>query len=321
MRIFKNNKALTISETSGKVELTKDQIIKLEKAILSIFKDEKERVVVAYRGESASYMEQLYKSDNWDYNENKLLDCLFYFGSKAKGFYNKSPEERFISDLDNVGLDQSCAIFNQIGKVVNNKKYKSKIKPEFIKYFTEIKNKNVFIEAIINDKSILDYYIAFLHMANRFGNKNNNESRLVSTSKSLLEASRFKDKRNGDSYVLVYVMPRAYAQNAIVSVETIEDKLHYKKLPSFKFSELYPTQKEICIKRALFPHYILCVYKRKEKELIFNPHLFERANGNFELAITEGLQIDQCCFRSRLHSTNYKMGVAVFEDHFYKIVG
>ena len=284
------------------------------------------RPLITYRGVNREHLVEKLSSDTQEMTESSMLSYLFYFGDKAKHYYKYNDSEamslRWLKGIEDVSTVTDGKIFAKIANVLNHSKsdvindFRS-ASPEFCKYFRTAGNRAAFVDGLFElGLTARDYYLSFLHTVGNTGL--GDKSVLVSTTRSYEQAIKFAGN-SSQSYVIWYVIPRPIENYAVSarSLNRIEGALMSKGLPVV-MKALYPSQREYCVKRALFPSHMLGVHIRHESRFVVNPHLFSDNNNACDMIC--GLKIDQQDFESRLEQTSYYRGVGTcFDGNFSTI--
>lgn len=79
------------------------------------------------------------------------------------------------------------------------------------------------------------------------------------------------------------------------------------QLPTFKALGLYPYQREVAVKGALFPHYILGIELPDTNKFFINSHIINIGNQEYDFlqVAKDGIPIDQSTFSSHIFDTGY----------------
>lgn len=283
------------------------------------------RVTLTFRGDSDVNLSRKLSSGYDPLSEDMIFDLYFLFGDKAKHFY-EIRDDYIANSSWMKGIEDYCEktfdfIFDKIRQELKSKSKDIKefklAHPEFSDFFLG-NNKNKFI-AVLSDvpKYGRDYYLYFLHTAGWIGLCE--MSFLVSTSRSYNVATKFGVE--GDKqYVTYYIIPEPFEEFAVSQSRSkkYEEFLTDGGLPIYKGKAIHPSEQEVAVKAALFPHFILGVRDVTENRFIANPHIFSGANAT--RSIIYGLYIDQSGFDFKLNLTNYKRGTETFLDGWYKTI-
>jgi hypothetical protein len=130
---------------------------------------------------------------------------------------------------------------------------------------------------------------------------------LFSASEDEEEAKYFalSQEKKKRSVVFVYMVPEPlYKYGVSRSVlNSLYEEYRDTGIPLYK-SELYDS-KEIAIKGALFPHYILGLQDLKNDIFIVNPHVFKQPSSRLVEIPLRGLEIEQNDFDQMINDTGY----------------
>jgi len=102
------------------------------------------------------------------------------------------------------------------------------------------------------------------------------------------------------------------------TLSSVEDLLVHRKLPIYK-REIFPSQKELMIRGAIFPHHLLGYIDTKRNSFIVNSNfpfstIESLENDDVQLnyirmIIKNGFEIDQSNFHEFINNTDYVMGI------------
>lgn len=283
------------------------------------------RVTLTFRGDSDISLSKKLSSDRDLLSEDLMFDLYFFFGEKAKHFYEVKDDEivnsKWMKEIEDYSENTLNFIFDKIKLELKSKSKDIKefklVHPEFCDYFGG-DNKGRFISTLSEiPKYGRDYYLYFLHTAGWIDISR--ISFLVSTSLSYDAATKFGTDGN-KQYVTYYIIPEPFDDFAVshLRAKKYEPFLKDKGLPLYSGKTIHPAEREVAVKAALFPHFILGVRNVTENRFIANPHLFSRANQ--ARSIIQGLDIDQSGFAEKLNCTNFKRGTETFLDGWYKTI-
>ncbi|WP_208624153.1 hypothetical protein [Prosthecochloris sp. ZM] len=282
-------------------------------------------LTLTFRGDNSLNLTPKLTSSSTVIQEHKLVSLLFYFGDKAKHFYEFEDEEaknsRWITRIEDHADGTAEVIFNKIKRLIKSKNERvvrfCARNPAFESYFKG-NNKEHFVKMLKEDKKYgRDYYLYLLHTAGKIGI--GNKSLLVSTSRSYNIAELFAGEAE-TRYIIFYIIPSPIKYHAVSHTlkNSYEQSLKKNGLPIYEGASLYPDQNEVAIKGALFSHHILGMMVVGENRFIANPHLFKE--GNSVDSFSTGLNFDQSNFEKDLCGTGYKRGVGTFLDGYYHTV-
>ena len=266
---------------------------------------------LVFRGESLSNLSSKLSSKPVD--DKKIPELLFYFGDKAKDYYeNQDANAKSLRLLQNIEdtSEMTCkVIFEQIKDLLNRSKKFRRSNKSFSTFF-ETDNLSTFIAQLAGDQTIRDYYLYLLHAKGV-------SSALVSTSLSYNAALKF-GANSTNQCVIYYVIPEPIKNFAVshLLMEEYEKELGSRGMPTYKHKALYTEEYEVAIRGALFSCFILGLMVDNGNRFIVNPHLFSDKNKCD--SILEGLDIDQTDIAARLVDTGYKGGVCTHLDGRFK---
>lgn len=283
------------------------------------------RVTLTFRGDSDINLSYKLSSNRDLLSEDLMFDLYFFFGEKAKHFYEVNDDEivnsKWMKEIEDYSENTLDFIFDKIHRELKSKSKEIKefklAHPEFCDYFGG-DNKGRFISTLSEiPKYGRDYYLYFLHTAGWIGISQ--ISFLVSTSLSYDAATNFGTDGN-KQYVTYYIIPEPFDDFAVshLRAKKYEPFLKDKGLPLYSGKTIHPFEREVAVKAALFPHFILGVRDVTENRFIANPHLFSITNQ--ARSIIHGLDIDQYGFTAKLNFTNFKRGTETFLDGWYKTI-
>ena len=278
-----------------------------------------ERMLCLYRGESKGNLrKQLFGNQDLDLPDNILYLRLFYFGEKARHFSQDDDEAiarrtwlRSIGDAEPSTFEW---IFDRIHRIVGYKykrvRHFCSLNPKFALYFGDPSNKRHFIACVgragqMDRALIRDYYLYFLHTFGRRGI--HSESFLISASRSLKVATRFRDKRDENVVLYLFTPPpkRRYAVSSHIA------RLNYRVvskagLPGYsRGTGLYAEQEEVALRGAIFPQLILGVSDRARDRFVVNPHLLRMSEQTIARIDRRGIEIDQRDLELLIHQTGF----------------
>ena len=273
--------------------------------------DDPQRAHLVYRGEKLTRLASRLSTKGDKLPRGLIPGLLFYFGDKARHFYEVDDCEamklRWLKMVEDCDESTCSAIFSGIVEILHCPKYCHfrAANEEFTDYFMA-DNSAAFVSRIRDDQHARDYYLYLLHTAGRsFLNGN---TMLVSTTVSYSEAVEFSGGPPRGC-IIYYVVPEPLEDHAVshMRIRVYESELRAEGLPTYDNAALYPKQEEIAVRGALFAHRILGLRILKDNEFIVNPYLFEE--GDSAERIIQGLKIDQRDFEKRLGGTSYARGV------------
>lgn len=276
-------------------------------------------ILFLYRGEEQKNIKKRLSNGGAGVPQNEIMERAFYFGEKARHFAvdNFDPERNYLTSINDCSDDTLGFIFERIGNVLSDSKMKSKVMENtsrvFREFFLEPNNKLEFIRVINttytknNRLKVRDYYLYFLHVAGSAGVRK--ETMFVSTSLNKRTALGFSKmpKGNKSRVIFHYFIPQPFYLHAIAPWISEQHRgiAFELRLPTYYALGLFPSQKEVSIKGALFPHFLLGIELVDEKKFIVNSHIENIYNVGLEQAMRSGIPIDQSDFENRIFDTGY----------------
>lgn len=260
------------------------------------------QIIITMRGTNRKLLLEALSKKGEQTDDNKLMEYFFYYGDKAKSFYKENSKlvgNGWANKIEDTSPEFIALIFDRIKSLLSDDtrqriiEFKEKA-VEFIKYFMEESNKKHFIDNVMDNPYLRDYYLYFLHISGEESDK----SFFVSTTLSYNKALEFAGNRDENKYIIYYVLPKNpdLFSNSHIFVKSDEKIVQIcKKLPIYSGATVYPGQKEISIKGCLFSENILgikIITKLGKESFVPNPYLFTSENENEE-SIIEGLFIDK----------------------------
>lgn len=260
---------------------------------------ENKKIQFIYRGENN--LQDIYKTDTS--NIPLLSDFIFILGEKGKCFRNAPKnKDELIEDIWDKLSDKICKVRL---KSQNSRRIISDFLKEnkgFESFFLDEGNKDKFIEILKKDTNAFDYYLTFLHTV---GNSTNKNSHLLSTSLSYEIAKKF----SGDGIILFGWTPTL---NKITHTTFSKNRRQIKSLGLPLYKQLYPHQKEICLKCGLLPHFTIGF--QHQENFYINPNIFKTWDKNVCL---NGLEIDQSKFNDLFNDSKYKQNFIRLNKIYY----
>ncbi|HEC59848.1 MAG TPA: hypothetical protein ENI24_09815 [Methylophaga sp.] len=250
----------------------------------------------------------------------EVFQRAFYFGDKARHFAVDvfDDDRNFLTDINDCSDETLAFIYDRICNVLEEPRACQKIKQntarEFREFFQGRNNLREFIQKINESYTpetklkVRDYYLYFLHVAGAAGIRR--ETMFVSTSTDKRVAYEFSiaGRRKKSRIIFHYFIPQPFHLHAIAPwVADHHQRIAYEiGLPTYKPTGLFPKQREVSVKGALFPHFILGVELVNERKFIINSNFCEHDNrADFERIARHGFTIDQSDFHNRLFDTGY----------------
>jgi len=166
------------------------------------------------------------------------------------------------------------------------------------------------LDTIGNKIHVRDYYLYLLHNLN-----SDKDSLFVSTSFDKDVAIRFSNSRG---VIFYYLLPEPIYHYgvSVLSNQIGNDVCQNVQLPIYK-DNFYPDEKEVAIKGALFPHFILGLWDIENEVFIVNPHVFEQHKNHISHIPRKGLMIDKTLFEEEREKTGYAGHVIRWTNNTY----
>ena len=274
---------------------------------------------IVYRGQKRSKMQTKLVRDNSDSSEKTFYNHLFYFGDKARYFYeSKDPHQGFKTVAAEEDPDMLFLRMRKEIPYIKRKHSDSFLNHQvFFRFFEEERNKSVFFNALNKNKVFYRYYNSFLHA---LGYRKYYLSHYLSSSSSLKIAYGFASSTkdyvpdNTDYLVLIYALPDPILNNYFsIPVfynhyyfqKELESRLRQMNLPVFQGEWIHNKQMEYTLVGGMFPQLIWAVLDITHSKIIINPHMFEPHNPSASL----WLAFDQSDFDQKIVAeTNYRYG-------------
>ncbi|MBX3054086.1 MAG: hypothetical protein KF753_21620 [Caldilineaceae bacterium] len=316
--------------------------------ILALAFDERQFTIV-FRGEKKEKLRaKLFDAQDY-FQLGKMFTRLFYFGEKAKYYFEQNKNTlgendylKYINDISNETFEfvfkkihlivsLSAENLTQKKQIVVKKFLDNEGHHEFVTFFQSRENSPCFIRQIeqIADpqerERVRDYYLYLLHT---FGRSSiGNMSFFVSTSTNQKTAEYFATgggRKRRQSVIFLYFIPKPLHKHGISHFTALEFHKRYQHtgLPLYNRT-FYPRQEEVAIKGALFPHYILGLYDLEHNHFVLNPYIFEQSELALKYVPISGLQIDQTLFDDLIKDTGYTGYVqrqwnGIYSDKFHR---
>lgn len=216
----------------------------------------------------------------------KFAEKIFYYGDKPQYFkLEKNNSEKKFS-INDTSDEMFKFIFEEFNRLQFSKdstvEYHIAKNLKEINFFFNIDSKTIFLKKVeeysdIAKVELRNYLLSFLH---RVGDKTayKKQSLFTSTTTSLTTARNF-----GKDVVLKFWKPKSHLK--------VYDG-------EFKFDDnIYPEENELTLLGGIFPtHLFSFEYMRKDE--YYNPNILDVEN--IDIAIINGLDIDQTDFSNRL---------------------
>lgn len=261
-----------------------------------------ENIILLFRGDKLKNISKKLNLDN--NNIEEISKKIFKIGDKSKSYLNNNSD---INDVNNSVFEK---IFDRTNEYfVDDGTHEENIEKEFIEYFSEQTNKTIFLENIVKiDNNLIkifvrDYYNFLIHTTD----KHKNESIFISTTKEY-DIAKMEFCKNESSLIFNYFIVEPFFTQAVSAnfIKEHNEIIQYYKLPIYGSVGIYPDEKEVSIKAALFPQFILSIEFLKERKIIINPHIdFDK----MEEILKFGIQFDQSDFNQEILTTEYKKSV------------
>jgi len=319
------------------VPLSEKEKCQFDKFIKELeFLEKKNKCGVFYRGvDSKSFWNKL----NRIYGKTSGLsqhDKLFILaGEKAKTYlsknYKKAKNKKYFKEINDCGQEIFHYIFDELHflftREINHHRVKkfALINRDFVKFFKDYSNKNILFNELKNSPNldakekliIRDYYFYLLHTTLTL--RKTNFTYFVSSTSDKKETKRFSSNPSGGIIsCMFYPKPLIDYGVSRETLSSVEDLLVHRKLPIYK-REIFPSQKELMIRGAIFPHHLLGYIDTKRNSFIVNSNfpfstIESLENDDVQLnyirmIIKNGFEIDQSNFHEFINNTDYVMGI------------
>jgi hypothetical protein len=277
------------------------------------------KIDVIYRGEKLSSFKLRLAAGN----KNEVLDRLFFIGDKARHYWERTNEYPLENERILKIDDDSDEIFKYIigkyKKIFKNKReviteFKQN-NPQFVDFFTKGGGAGTLIARLKSSDTITrlvvrDYLMKPLHHIGNIGL--GSSSHIVSTTLDQTVARKFSGNEP-DSVTIV-----AWRSLQAVNTERSKTEEILKKfdIPHYGTSFFWK-QKEVSLKGAVLPHYILGLIDHDKGIFHLNPHLFD-ANQIDAGLLVNGFPIDQGDFDKIIRTTGYRGYIMVINGDKYR---
>ena len=339
---IKNNK-MTLPDKREKavedklVPLSEKEKCQFDKFIKELEILEKEdKCGIFYRGvDSKSFWYKL----NRIYGKTSGLtqhDKLFILaGEKAKTYlsknYKKAKNKKYFKGINDCDKEIFHYIFDELHDLFTKKLNDNRVKKftlinkDFAIFFKDYKNKKILFNKLKNSPNldykekltIRDYYLYLLHTTLTL--RKTNFTYFVSSTSDIKEAKRFSSNPNGGIVCcMFYSKPLVDYGVSRETLSNVEDLLVGRRLPIYE-GEIFPNQKELMIRGAIFPHHLLGYIDTKRNSFIINSNFpfseIENIEDNdvqssyIHMIIKYGFEIDQSNFHQFINNTDYVMGI------------
>jgi len=277
-------------------------------------------ILFLYRGEEQRNVRRRLTQGGLGIETSELFERAFYFGDKARHFsVDVFDEERdYLTGINDCSNETLSYIFERIKNVLGEFKFLRRENENFSKKFSDFflcsKNLQNFLDKINECDTheaklqLRDYYLYFLHVAGLHGIRR--ETMFVSTSTNKRVAFGFSKIGNKSTSRIIfhYFIPQPFHIHAIAPWVADHHQLIASKigLPTYKAVGLFPKQREVSVKGALFPNFILGIELVDDRKFIVNSNFIEMDRRvDFERVSRQGFLIDQSDFENRIFNTGY----------------
>jgi len=287
------------------------------------FLSEKDRngdALLVYRGEELRNIKQRLFKDPSNVDHSEILEGAFYIGEKARSLHINDNEiaRDYLTGINDCSSETFYFIFDRMVNVLSSEKLKKVVREntstQFREYFLEPSNRVAFVEKVLSvtDSTVIlrvrDYYLYLLHVAGSDGVRV--ETTLISTSTDKNIARYFSKvhKNIRNKVIFHYYVPAPFFKLTVSPwlCSHYETSICELGLPRYKAHGLFPKQKEVCIKGALFPHFILGVELLDKRLFVVNPLSINLDCEEYECVLHRGFNVDHSDFEKRMLETAYQ---------------
>lgn len=282
--------------------------------------DKSGRVLFLYRGEEQRNIRRKLTNGGLEVETPEIFKRAFYFGDKARhfavDFFNN--ERNFLTGINDCSEETLSFIYDRIKNVIEEPRGISRIREntsdDFRQFFQNQSNRHDFLRRIGESYTpeiklkARDYYLYFLHIAGAAGIRQETMFVSTTTDKKIARGFARVGNRSASRIVFHYFIPQPFHFHAIAPwVADHHQRIAYAiGLPTYKATGLFPKQREVSVKGALFPHFILGIELVDERRFIINSNFNEYNNRvDFERVARKGFLIDQSDFHSSIFNTGY----------------
>jgi len=275
---------------------------------------------LVYRGEDLrSVKRRLFKEPS-NVEHSEILENAFYIGEKARNLYLNDNEisRNYLTGINDCSAETFYFIFDRMVNALSSEKLKKMVientSNQFRGYFLEPSNRDSFVDKIlsVNDGlcilRVRDYYLYLLHVAGSDGVRG--ETTLISTSTEKKVAGYFSkvQKSARNKVIFHYYVPAPFFKLTVSPwlCSHYETSICELGLPRYKAHGLFPKQKEVCVKGALFPHFILGVELLDKRMFVVNPLSINLDCEEHESVLHRGFNVDHSDFEKRMLETAYQ---------------
>ncbi|MCC5883623.1 MAG: hypothetical protein JJU25_13425 [Halomonas sp.] len=282
--------------------------------------DKSGRVLFLYRGEEQRNIRRRLTNGGLGVETTEVFERAFYFGDKARHFAVDVFDERrnFLTGINDCSDETLFFICDRINHVLEAPRGVSRIREntskEFRQFFQNQNNRHEFIHRINESYTpetklkARDYYLYFLHIAGTAGVRQETMFVSTTTDKSIALGFSRAGKRKTSRIVFHYFIPQPFHFHAIAPwVADHHQRIVYAiGLPTYKAAGLFPKQREVSVKGALFPHFILGIELVDDRKFIISSNFKEYGSRvDFERVARKGFMIDQSDFHNSIFDTGY----------------
>ncbi|ELC3160022.1 hypothetical protein [Vibrio harveyi] len=282
--------------------------------------DKAGRLLFLFRGEEQRNIRRRLSSGGLGIDTNEVFERAFYFGDKARHFSVDTfdAERNFLTGINDCCDETLSFIYRRIGESLEDPRILRQVNQntsrEFRDFFLNQHNHHEFLQKInqaYTSETRLkarDYFLYYLHVAGSAGLRK--ETMFVSTTTDRRIARGFSKvgNRNSSRVMFHYFIPQPFHVHAIAPwvADHHQRIVNALQLPTYKSTGLFPKQREVSVKGALFPHFILGIELVDERKFIINSNFNMYGNReNFESISRQGFFIDQSDFHNRIFDTGY----------------
>jgi hypothetical protein len=263
----------------------------------------------------------------------EFANRLYLYGTKGRHFWREVAEQQQgtksrLEDDSDAYLEE---IFNMIGGLFTRRNFSPKVQqrtdqfqarePETVNFFAQVSNQVIFIQALAaltyrERIRIRDYYLTLLH---HLGESDYYPiSFLVSTTSSWQVAQNFSKTAHQEGNDMIFMGWVPHGKGYTLSSYSFPhwrrrpDLLDHTGLPRYR-SFFFPHQKEVTLKGAWFPQYILAYFHTTDGQPMaeVNPFLFEQLPANW---IRDGLPVNQRRFHDDMPDTGFGRAALLLDD-------
>lgn len=305
------------------------------------------RLIKVYRGINLDRIRKELNISLLDDIPRQIFDKIFMVGNKANYYignkvieliYNQYGErhrgQEIYSSIEQADRGVFKNIFNTLSEIIIENPFKHNIiTPGFLtrnknltenlsKWNTSEKYQDHCLDSITElgcEKILIrDYYLSLLHQLEY--KSYHRKSALISTSSNRDVAISFMG--NKASILIEYIIPVDKVHTFSIPYSIYQNEYLNKIMEELSLPLIteppYPNEQEYCIKRALFPHFILSLSFYDDFNIprgkLYNPQI----DTDVEHVIRYGFPINQDNFFTTLSQTNYVASGLFKNDFFYE---